>query len=114
MEKYAIFLDFDGTLSFDNKISEENCKAMQKVQDLGHYGSDDGPFHILSGDAVYIAQVLNIHHILIRGLGILRDQSGAKQDPTVLNAADDDMGIPDIHCQYHEKTPLFSVYHIFV
>ena len=37
MEKYAIFLDFDGTLSFDNKISEENCKAMQKVQDLGHY-----------------------------------------------------------------------------
>lgn len=37
MDKYAIFLDFDGTLSLENKISEENCKALQKVQDAGNY-----------------------------------------------------------------------------
>ncbi|MBE7015228.1 MAG: HAD family phosphatase [Ruminococcaceae bacterium] len=37
MEKRAIFLDFDGTLSLENKVSEENCKVLKLVQDLGHY-----------------------------------------------------------------------------
>ena len=37
MEKYAIFLDFDGTLSQNNTVSEENCEALREVQNLGHY-----------------------------------------------------------------------------
>lgn len=37
MEKYAIFLDFDSTLSKYNIVSEENCKTLKKVQDLGHF-----------------------------------------------------------------------------
>lgn len=37
MDKYAIFLDFDSTLSKHNTVSEENCKTLKKVQELGHY-----------------------------------------------------------------------------
>lgn len=37
MDKYAIFLDFDSTLSQHNTISEENCRVLRKVQELGHY-----------------------------------------------------------------------------
>lgn len=37
MEKHAIFLDFDSTLSKYNTVSEENCKTLKEVQDLGHY-----------------------------------------------------------------------------
>lgn len=36
-DKYAIFLDFDGTLSHDNTVSKENIEAIKKVQKLGHY-----------------------------------------------------------------------------
>jgi len=37
MDKYAIFLDFDSTLSHHNIISEENCATLRKVQEHGHY-----------------------------------------------------------------------------
>lgn len=38
MDKYAIFLDFDGTLSSgDNKVSMENIDAVKLAQKAGHY-----------------------------------------------------------------------------
>lgn len=37
MQRYAIFLDFDSTLSTHNTISEENCRILKKAQELGHY-----------------------------------------------------------------------------
>lgn len=38
MDKYAVFLDFDGTLSYGkNLVSKENIDAIKKVQALGNY-----------------------------------------------------------------------------
>ena len=38
MDRHAIFLDFDGTLSFgENKVSKENTDAIKKAQEFGHY-----------------------------------------------------------------------------